>query len=90
MSAARNLRTIIINRRDYPGSTKYSDSELEDLVKGRKVFLDRLALLLAYFLKHFVQKEKVPKISADGTRGGFSLLAWSMGTASAMRTSSTL
>jgi hypothetical protein len=36
------LRVIIWNRRDYRGSTKYTDAELDDLKAGRKVFQDRL------------------------------------------------
>ncbi|KAG6871570.1 hypothetical protein C0995_002970, partial [Termitomyces sp. Mi166 len=29
-----NLRTVIWNRREYPGSTKYTDAEIDDLHNG--------------------------------------------------------
>ncbi|KAG6886754.1 hypothetical protein C0995_005196, partial [Termitomyces sp. Mi166 len=29
-----NLRTVIWNRREYPGSTKYTDVEIDDLHNG--------------------------------------------------------
>ncbi|GLB39034.1 hypothetical protein LshimejAT787_0601960 [Lyophyllum shimeji] len=83
-SHADNLRTVIWNRRDYPGSTPYTDAELEDLNQGGKVFLDRLAIQVADFLKQFIEKEKVPKITADRKAGGFAILGWSMGSATAM------
>ncbi|KDR72506.1 hypothetical protein GALMADRAFT_252616 [Galerina marginata CBS 339.88] len=80
----RNLRAVIWNRRDYPGSTKYTDAELQDYNEGRKVFLDRLSVQLADFLKQFIGKESVPKINADRKSGGFALMGWSMGSATAM------
>ncbi|THV03734.1 hypothetical protein K435DRAFT_817155 [Dendrothele bispora CBS 962.96] len=83
-SHANNLRTVIWNRRDYPGSTKYSDTELEDYANGRKVFLDRLALQLADFLKQFIETENIPPITSDRKSGGFAIMGWSMGTATAM------
>ncbi|KAF8067706.1 hypothetical protein FPV67DRAFT_1415804 [Lyophyllum atratum] len=81
---ANDLRTVIWNRRDYYGSTKYTDAELEDLNEGRKVFLDRLAVQVADFLKQYIEKESIPKISADHKSGGFAIMGWSMGTATAM------
>jgi len=79
-----NLRTVIWNRRDYPGSTKYTDAELDDLNNGRKVFLDRLAIQVADFLKQYIEKESIPKITADRKFGGFAIMGWSMGSATAM------
>ncbi|KAG6875672.1 hypothetical protein C0992_002879 [Termitomyces sp. T32_za158] len=79
-----NLRTVIWNRRDYYGSTKYTDAEIDDLNNGKKVFLDRLAIQVADFLKQYIEKESVPKISADRKTGGFAIMGWSMGTATAM------
>ncbi|KAG6917598.1 hypothetical protein DXG01_001827 [Tephrocybe rancida] len=79
-----NLRTILWNRREYPGSTKYTDAEVDDLNNGRKIFLNRLAILVGDFIKQFVEKESVPKISSDRKSGGFAILGWSMGTATAM------
>ncbi|KAG6828866.1 hypothetical protein H0H87_000563 [Tephrocybe sp. NHM501043] len=79
-----NLRTVIWNRREYPGSSQYTDTEIDDLNNGRKVFLDRLGLLVGDFIEQFVEKESVPKISPDRKSGGFALMGWSMGTPTAM------
>ncbi|KAJ7139183.1 Alpha/Beta hydrolase protein [Mycena epipterygia] len=74
-----NLRIILWNRRDYHGSTKYSDAELADLWAGRKSFQDRLAIHTAWFLEHFVGHENTPKVTADRKAGGFILVGWSGG-----------
>ncbi|KAJ7660269.1 Alpha/Beta hydrolase protein [Mycena polygramma] len=62
-----NLRVVALNRREYRGSTKYTDAELEDFKAGRKIFLDRLAIQLAWFLQHFINHE------------GFIIMGWSSG-----------
>ncbi|KAJ7474271.1 Alpha/Beta hydrolase protein [Mycena latifolia] len=74
-----NLRTILWNRRDYHGSTKYTNEELADLHAGRRIFQDRQALQIAWFLEHFIEHEKTPKVTADRTARGFILLGWSSG-----------
>ncbi|KAK0463045.1 uncharacterized protein EV420DRAFT_1265217 [Desarmillaria tabescens] len=79
-----NLRTVVWNRRDYPGSTGYSDGELQELHNGEKTFLDRLAIQMVEFLLLFIEKEAVPKISPDRHLGGFAIMGWSMGTTTAM------
>ncbi|KAJ6522715.1 Alpha/Beta hydrolase protein [Mycena capillaripes] len=76
-----NLRVILWNRRDYHGSTKYTDAELEDLKAGRKIFQDRLALQLAWFFEHFITHESTPKLSPDRKSGGFVIMGWSFGNA---------
>ncbi|KAJ7237967.1 Alpha/Beta hydrolase protein [Mycena rebaudengoi] len=81
---SNNLRVILWNRRDYRGSTKYTDEELEDLKDGRKVFQDRLAIQLAWFLEHFIKHEKTPKLAADRSSGGFILMGWSFGNATTL------
>jgi len=75
---------ILWNRRDYRGSTKYTDAELEDLKAGRKVFQDRLAIQLAWFLEHFINHENTPKLSLDRKSGGFIVLGWSFGNATTL------
>jgi pimeloyl-ACP methyl ester carboxylesterase len=82
-SHSRNLRTVIFNRRDYAGSSKYTDSELEDLNQGKRVFLDRLAVQLAYAVKFFIDSG-IPTISANRKHGGVAIMGWSMGCATAM------
>ncbi|KXN86988.1 hypothetical protein AN958_09331 [Leucoagaricus sp. SymC.cos] len=76
-----NLRVVIWNRRDYRGSTKYTDAELDDLKNGRKVFQDRTALLNAQFIEYYIKKENVPHLSADRKTGGFIVMGWSFGVA---------
>ncbi|KAJ6562616.1 hypothetical protein B0H19DRAFT_943874 [Mycena capillaripes] len=79
-----DLRMILWNRRDYRGSTKYTDAELEDLKAGRKVFQDRLAVQLAWFFEHFIKQENTAKLSVDRKSGGFILAGWSFGNATAL------
>src|ERR1700761_1477391 len=56
-----NMRTVLCNRRDYHGSTPYSDAELEELYAGDQRFQDRLALKVARILEHFVRQEHTPR-----------------------------
>lgn len=74
LSHEYNLRTVIWNRREYPGSTKYTEAEIDDLRNGRKVFVDRLAIQVGDFVRQFIEKERVPKISKDRKSGGFAIL----------------
>jgi pimeloyl-ACP methyl ester carboxylesterase len=84
LGATNNIRLVILSRRDYAGSTKYSDDNLKDLNAGDKSFMERLGLEVAYFLLWFAQKHKVPKVSADLKSGGFAVMGWSMGNATPM------
>lgn len=45
--------------------------------------MERLALEVAYFLLWFAEKHEIPKISADRKSGGFAVMGWSMGNATA-------
>ena len=74
-----NMRTIIWNRRDYPGSTPYTDSELEDLSQGRKIFIDRAGSQLGEFLFQLVDKEQIPRATDGGISGGIAIMGWSVG-----------
>ncbi|KAJ7209188.1 hypothetical protein GGX14DRAFT_453250 [Mycena pura] len=74
-----HVRTVLCNRRDYRGSTPYSDAELEELYAGDQRFQDRLALQIAWLLEHFIQHENTPHVSADRAAGGFILMGWSSG-----------
>ncbi|KDQ53365.1 hypothetical protein JAAARDRAFT_183320 [Jaapia argillacea MUCL 33604] len=81
LCAKDNVRLVILNRRDYAGSTKYTDEELADLNAGDKAFMERLALEVANFLVWFAETEKVPEVTPDRRRGGFSVMGWSLGNA---------
>ncbi|KAF9461915.1 Alpha/Beta hydrolase protein [Collybia nuda] len=79
-----NLRVVLWNRRDYHGTTKYSDEELTDLKAGRQVFQERHAFQLASFLEHFITTKDTPKLSSDRKTSGFILMGWSFGNATTM------
>ncbi|KAJ7474269.1 hypothetical protein FB451DRAFT_981648, partial [Mycena latifolia] len=79
-----NLRIILLNRRDYYGSTKYSNEELTDLRAGRKIFQDRLALQAAQFLVCLIEHENIPKAASDHIAGGLILMGWSFGNATTL------
>lgn len=68
LGAANNIRLVILNRRDYAGSTKYTDENLKDLNAGDKSFMERLGLEVAFFLLWFAAKHDIPKISLDVNR----------------------
>jgi hypothetical protein len=74
---------VILNRRDYAGSTKYTDENLKDLIAGDKSFVERLALEVKHFLLWFTDTHKIPEITADRKSGGFAVMGWSMGNATA-------
>jgi pimeloyl-ACP methyl ester carboxylesterase len=79
-----NLRVVAWNRRDYRGSTKYTDDELADLTAGRQVFQERLAFQLASFLEHFIKTKDTPILAPDRKTGGFLIMGWSFGNATAL------
>ncbi|KAG7087839.1 hypothetical protein E1B28_013777 [Marasmius oreades] len=79
-----NLRTVIWNQHDYPSSTPYTDSELEELNQGRKIFMDRINKQIGQSLKQFIEKENIPKATSDRKAGGIAIMGWSMGNLSAM------
>jgi len=83
LGVAHNIRLVILNRRDYAGSTKYTDENLKDLVAGDESFMERLALEVKHFLLWFVDTHNIPKITADRKSGGFAIMGWSMGSATA-------
>ncbi|KAH8114765.1 Alpha/Beta hydrolase protein [Phellopilus nigrolimitatus] len=83
-----NLRIIALNRRDYAGSTPFSDAEL-DVVRGKddhahKDFLQKRGLEIARFLVWVISEKKIPRTSEDGTLGGLALLGWSLGNATTL------
>ncbi|KAK7458020.1 hypothetical protein VKT23_009928 [Stygiomarasmius scandens] len=59
-------------------------SEIDDLVNGRKVFLDNLGILLADFLRTFIEKEKIPEVDFQSKSGGLVILGWSAGNITGM------
>lgn len=70
---------MTINRREYAGSTKYSDEDLKELNAGEKTFMERVGLETARFLLWFAETRQIPKISTDRKTGGLAVMGWSMG-----------
>jgi hypothetical protein len=78
------VRLVIVNRRDYSGSSKYTDDEINDLLAGRKSFMERLALQVTYFLQWFIRVHNTPCISSDRKSGGLVIMGWSLGNATSL------
>ncbi|THU83711.1 hypothetical protein K435DRAFT_423701, partial [Dendrothele bispora CBS 962.96] len=76
-----NIRLVIPNRRDYPGSTPYTDEELGVLKAGEESAMEKVAREIAGFCKWFIENQSLPRISSDRKNGGIVLMGWSMGNA---------
>ncbi|KLO13267.1 hypothetical protein SCHPADRAFT_890146 [Schizopora paradoxa] len=86
-----NLRFILINRRDYPGSSPYSDEDLHNVGdteddKGYEAFFKARAFEFARFIEWIVEHEDIPKADWNGNAGGIFLMAWSAGNGYAVST----
>ncbi|KAH9918132.1 uncharacterized protein B0H18DRAFT_680544 [Fomitopsis serialis] len=87
-AAARDVRLVLVNVRDYPGSTPYSPSELAALnsssLNEQRAMLNERGQEVAAFLLWFIRKECIPQIAGSqgdsgAGGGGLALLAWSWG-----------
>ncbi|KAK1235464.1 hypothetical protein PQX77_001316 [Marasmius sp. AFHP31] len=82
-----NLRVVVLNRRDFSGSTPFSDVELEALRGDESLaqgFHGDLGLHMLLFLRKFVEEEGVPPILTNVEErtqrsGGIVVMGWSMG-----------
>ena len=84
-AAANRVRLVLVNRRDYPGSTPLSDAELAELgsshLQTRAKALAQQGTDIGLFLAWLVRKEKIPAMSVDWRgkgQGGIVLVAWSL------------
>lgn len=84
-AAANRVRLILVNRRDYPGSTPLSDAEFGELgssdLETRAKALAQQGLDIGLFLAWLIREENIPPvvIDRDGKqRGGIALVAWSL------------
>ncbi|KAF8509059.1 hypothetical protein BU17DRAFT_99234 [Hysterangium stoloniferum] len=79
----RNIRLVLITRRDYPGSTPYSLEDLQFIrranVDMRIDFLKHRTREIASFMDKFIRENSIPKASPDKSQGGVVLAGWSMG-----------
>jgi hypothetical protein len=82
----RNLRIILLNRRDYPGSSPYSDEDLKKCsptsdAETAESFYRTVGEEYVTFMAWLVDHANIPPISSDGKKGGIALMAWSAGNA---------
>ena len=84
-AAANRVRLILVNRRDYPGSTPLSDAELAELgssdLETRAKALAQQGLDIGLFLAWLIREENVPPVVVDRDgkqQGGIALVAWSL------------
>ncbi|KAL6306425.1 hypothetical protein BKA93DRAFT_729634 [Sparassis latifolia] len=87
-AAQHNVRLVLLNLRDYPGSSPYTPAEL-DALRGPEPAAQAEALLargleLVSFVHWFIIQENIPSISETQERfgaliGGIVLVPWSAG-----------
>jgi len=86
-AAKNDFRLVLVNLRDYKGSTPYTDEERAAIRSSdpseQASSLQARGLELARFMSWFIEQEQIPPISApneDGiVTGGISLIGWSAG-----------
>ncbi|KAI0322889.1 hypothetical protein OF83DRAFT_1079949 [Amylostereum chailletii] len=82
---SNNLRIVLLNRRDYPGSTPLSEEELRLAKPGRSVddnaaYLRSRALEIAEFIAWFIRTQSIPRsnvLDNGGEAGGLAVVGWS-------------
>ncbi|KAI0820433.1 alpha/beta-hydrolase [Trametes gibbosa] len=91
-AAERNLRLVLLNQRDYPGSTPYSTEDVEDLCassyEAQARAMQTRGLEIAAFLRWFIQTYDTPPIKNEGETkfpvGGIAVVSWSGGNCAAV------
>lgn len=77
------LRLIRVNQRDYPPSSLFTTTELEEFRSTDKEVqargLRKRGIEIANLLVHLIDTLELPPIAEDKTSGGVSVLGWSMG-----------
>jgi len=78
------MRVVLLNHRDYPGSKPLTDEELRQYDgpdgQGHEQYFSASAQELADFLLDFAIKERLPKAKADSA-GGIAVMGWFAGNA---------
>ncbi|KAI0704536.1 hypothetical protein C8Q76DRAFT_779013 [Earliella scabrosa] len=82
-SNVAGVRFVAVNRREYPGSTPWSEDEFRILQSGtdaeRATFIRDRGVEIATFILRFIEANAIPPTSSDGKAGGILLLGWSLG-----------
>ncbi|KAI8973116.1 Alpha/Beta hydrolase protein [Trametes punicea] len=88
LAGPAGVRFVVINRRDYPGSTPLTPEDLKLVTSGndeeKAAFISDRGIEFASFIDHFIQHNEIPPISEDGKSGGFAIVGWSLGNAVAL------
>ena len=84
----QGVRYIALNRRNYPGSTPYTQEEMNVLINGNKEQKDGWhrdhGHEVGMFIYKLIEKGGIPPISADRKTGGIVIHGWSAGAGDAM------
>ncbi|EMD32121.1 hypothetical protein CERSUDRAFT_99804 [Gelatoporia subvermispora B] len=71
-ASKQNVRMVVVNLRDYPGSTPYSQEELGVIVshdaQRQSDFMQARGLEIATFIEWLIRKEDLAKISEDAAQ----------------------
>ncbi|KAK0224202.1 hypothetical protein IW262DRAFT_1295844 [Armillaria fumosa] len=85
VASSNGVRFVAIQRRPFPGSTPFTDEELNVTLTGgsgdeeRNFEVEMRGHEIASFVDIFIQNHNLPRVSSDGKSGGVSLLGWSGG-----------
>lgn len=83
MALKKGVRFISLNRRSYPGTTPFSEEEVNVLVSGTKEQKDAWhrdrGHEVGMFIHRLIDQENIPPISIDNKTGGVILFGWSSG-----------
>ena len=80
----RNLRLVLLNMRDYPGSSPFTPEEVAGMaskdVQEQAGVIREMGRQIATFLAYFIHKYDIPtpRITRGKKNGGLSLLTWSL------------
>lgn len=79
---SHKLRLVLVNQREYPGSSTFFPEELEKLNgddhDAQLLVVKGIGLELATFMARFVQTHNIPKPTGR-RKGGLAVVAWSLG-----------
>jgi pimeloyl-ACP methyl ester carboxylesterase len=81
-----NIRLILVMRRDYPGSSPFTDEDKALAAENRELFFKTTGALYLQFMHHILKNTYVCKATEDRSKGGICLAAWSLGNGFAMWT----
>lgn len=83
LASQYNIRLVLVNRREYPGSSLFTDEDLNKLKNKDDAvhieFARERAEEIATFINVFKDQEGIAEASPDGRSGGVSLMGWSSG-----------